>query len=66
MYARQDNVSICLQAATVSGYGISVQGRVGPMETRGFKKGLDRDLDQASEPWVEQGVGLGAMAGAGL
>ena len=39
-----------------------------------FKEGLDpwigvlrdRDLDQASEPWVEQGVGLGAMAGAGL
>ena len=26
----------------------------------------DRDLDQASEPWLEQGVGLGAMAGAGL
>ena len=37
-----------------------------PWIGRGFKKWLNQDLDQASEPWVEQGVGLGAMAGAGL
>ena len=35
-----------------------------PWIGRGFEKGLDQDLDQASEPWVKQG--LGAMAGAGL
>ena len=66
MYARQDNVSICLQAATLSSYGISVQGRVGPMDrisgglNRGWTKiwtkrqshGWSKELDL--ELWLEQ------------